>query len=179
MVPGAWDTCCAPIFILLLLILLYVLPKNAQWCTSISFAFRGMIFVRMLKSLCGMISMRLLEQSVAGSTVESTFSAPNAPQNGPPVVWCQVIFSPFFSKQPVPARKPWNSLLKTLLPSLPQVKYHWFNNQILWFQRHPLRTVYSHLERSVCTNEFWALGMGNVFGALGKHPRALWGRRFN
>ena len=45
-----------------------------------------------------MISMRLLEQSVAGSTVESTFSAPNAPQNGPPVVWCQVIFFSFFLK---------------------------------------------------------------------------------
>ena len=29
-----------------------------------------------------MISMRLLEQSVAGFTVESTFSAPNAPKTG-------------------------------------------------------------------------------------------------
>ena len=52
-----------------------------EW-TPISFAFRGMIFVRMLKSLCGMIPMRLLEQSVAGFTVESTFSAPNAPKTG-------------------------------------------------------------------------------------------------
>ena len=58
------------------------------------------------------------------------------------------------------------------------LEIHWFNKQIQWLRGGPRLKGYSHLERSVCTNEFSALDMQKCFRRTWKAPPRALGATF-